>query len=222
MSGVGQKYGHILGVGTAIDADPGCKRGDTTRCNLRTAVPPILNITPPKGALSPGERWQPPRIPIWRSHQNWGWRSPAFSGGQLRVWRKRTRGCPLLSPQWKSYRSGWHGRLKPMKHLAGGGSWWWYQGWMTTKSWHGRCGPLFDFWRGWVNYTRWRTTSRPHLHCCVFSIRTSCHHPTLSLLVRPFGKSNMKRYMHMPKLSSSGWRRFDCLLKGNHACWQRV
>ena len=80
MSGVSQKYGHILGVGTTVDADPGGKRGDTARCDLRTAVPPILNITTPKGAQSLGERQQPLRIPIWRSHWNWGQRSPAFSG----------------------------------------------------------------------------------------------------------------------------------------------
>ena len=35
-------------------ADPGGGRGGTARCNLRTAVPLILNITPPKG-LEPGE-----------------------------------------------------------------------------------------------------------------------------------------------------------------------
>ena len=29
--------------------DPGGGRGGTTRCNWRTALHPILNITPPKG-----------------------------------------------------------------------------------------------------------------------------------------------------------------------------
>ena len=46
---------------------------------------------------------------------------------------------------------------------ANHGTW----GWMTMKSWHARYGPLFNSQRGQVNYTRWRTTIRPHLHCHV-------------------------------------------------------
>ena len=186
-------------------------------------VPPILSITPPKGAQSLAERQWPPRIPIWRNCQNWGQRSPAFSGGQLGVLRRRMTGYPLPKPPMeKLQRGGWCGSHEPTKHLAGGGSWRWYQGWTTTKSWHGRCRPLFDFRRGWVNYTRWRTTSRPHLHCHVFSRRTSCCHLTLSLLVGTLGKSIVRRWWHMPELSSSGQRRLICLLEGNHACWWGV
>ena len=35
-------------------ANTGGRRGGTTRCDLRTAVAPIVNITPPKGTQSPG------------------------------------------------------------------------------------------------------------------------------------------------------------------------
>ena len=41
--------GTFEGVGTAVCVDPGGRRGGATRCHLRTARPPILNITPPKG-----------------------------------------------------------------------------------------------------------------------------------------------------------------------------
>ena len=91
--------GHILGVGTAIDADPGGKRGGTAKCGLRTAVPPILSITPPEGAWSPGERQQPMRIPIWRNCQNWCQRSPAFSGDQLRIQREENERVPSSKPK---------------------------------------------------------------------------------------------------------------------------
>ena len=36
--------------------------------------------------------------PVWWSHWNWGRRSPAFSEGQLRIQRKKTRRCLLMSP----------------------------------------------------------------------------------------------------------------------------
>ena len=78
----------------------GQKRGGATRCNLRTAVPPILNITPPEGTQSLGERWQLLRILIWRSFQNWGQRSPAFSEGWLRIWKRKMKRSLLPSPQW--------------------------------------------------------------------------------------------------------------------------
>ena len=34
---------------------------------------PILSTILPEGVQSLGERWQPPRISIWRNHWNWGW-----------------------------------------------------------------------------------------------------------------------------------------------------
>ena len=89
-SGVGQKYGHILGAGTAVDADLGDKRGGTTRHSQKTAMPPISSITLPKGVLSPKVMQHSLKISIWRNHQNLGQRSPASSGGQPRVWRRRT------------------------------------------------------------------------------------------------------------------------------------
>ena len=90
MSGVGWRYGHILGVGTTVDAGQGDERGGAARCGLRTAMPPILSMTAPEGVLSLGERQLQLRIPTWRNHWNWGQRSHASSGGQLRVWRRRT------------------------------------------------------------------------------------------------------------------------------------
>ena len=82
------------------------RRGGTTRCNLSTALHPILNITPPEGNWSPGERQQLLRILILRSCQNWSWRSPAFSEGWLRIWKRKMRRHLLPSPQWKSYGNG--------------------------------------------------------------------------------------------------------------------
>ena len=52
---------------------------------------PYFEYHPPKGTQSPREKWQLLRIPIWRSHQNWGQRSPAFSEGRLRIWKRKTR-----------------------------------------------------------------------------------------------------------------------------------
>ena len=59
--------------------DPEVGREGTTQCDLRTALPPTLNTTPPEGTGSLAERQWLPRTPTWRSHQNWGQRSPAFS-----------------------------------------------------------------------------------------------------------------------------------------------
>ena len=44
--------------------------------------------------------------PNWRSHWNWGQRSPAFSEGWLRIPKRKMGRCLLPSPQWKRYGNG--------------------------------------------------------------------------------------------------------------------
>ena len=113
-------------------------REGTTRCGQRTAQPPTLNITPPEGTWRPAARQWLLKTLTWRNCRNWGQRLPASSEGQLRNQRKKKR-HPLPNPQWKSSMSGWLGKLKLVKHLAGGESCWQYQRCKTAQSWHRRC-----------------------------------------------------------------------------------
>ena len=69
-SGVGQRYGHIQRVESAMYVDPGGKRGGTARCDLRTALLPISNIIPPEGTQ------------IWQRGSGYG--GPPF-GGAARI-----------------------------------------------------------------------------------------------------------------------------------------
>ena len=92
-------HGCIQRVGTVVFMDPEGRSGDTTRCDLRNALPPTSNTTPPEGTQSQVERQWLLRTPIWRSHWNWGQRSPAFSEGQPRTWKRKKKRHPLLNPQ---------------------------------------------------------------------------------------------------------------------------
>ena len=83
------------------------------------------------------------------------------------------------------------------------------------KSWHRKCRPHFGFLKGQGSYTRCRITIRPHLHHHVFSGRTSCHHPNPSLPVEISEKCNKRRWWHIPKPSSIGWRKPIC-------CWREA
>ena len=130
--GVSLSSEHTPEVETARYMDPGGRKGGTTRCGLRAAWPPTLNITLPKGTQSPAERWWLLKTLNWRSHQNWGQRSPASSKGWLRA-QKRRKKHPLPNPQWRSSIGGWLGKLKLVKHLANGESCWQYQRCKTVK-----------------------------------------------------------------------------------------
>ena len=88
-----------------VHGSRGQKRG-TPRGNLRTALPPTLNTTPPEGTQNPVERQWLLRTLIWRSLQNWGQRSPAFSEGQPKTQKRKKKRCPLPNPQWRSSVSG--------------------------------------------------------------------------------------------------------------------
>ena len=68
--GICQNYGCNQRVGTAGHIDPEDGSKGTTRCNLKTALPPTSNTTPPEETQSLTERWWLPRTPIWRSCQN--------------------------------------------------------------------------------------------------------------------------------------------------------
>ena len=90
------------------------------------------------------------------------------------------------------------------------------------KSWHMRYGPLFDSQSGQVNDAGWRTTTRLHLHHCVFAGRISCHCLILSSPARISGKSSMRRWWHMPRALQFWVEKADlptggkpCLLAGS-------
>ena len=119
--GANQGWAHIPGVETAGYMNPGDRKGGTVRCSLKAAQPPILNKTLPGGIQSLAERWWLPKTLIWRSHWNWGQRSPLSLEGWQRAQRKREK-APLLNHQWKSSANGWCWKLKGVRHLTGGES----------------------------------------------------------------------------------------------------
>ena len=89
--GVSPSWEHTPGVGTTRHMDPGGRKGDTARCTLRAAWPPTSNITLPEGIWSLAERQWLSKTLTWRSHWNWGQKSPASSGGWPRTWKEKKR-----------------------------------------------------------------------------------------------------------------------------------
>ena len=201
-----------------MDKGPGGKREGAARCGLRTAMSPISSITPLKGAQSPGERWWPLRILIWRNCQNWGQKSPVSQVVSWEYGGREQVGTLSWAPSGKVTEGGdvegislWNTQLvEGADDETRGGQ--------PQKAGTGRVGLLFLLKRVSKLHQVENYQQAP-LHHHVFSRRTSCHHPTLSVLVGTFGKSNARRQWHMPKPSSSGWRKLIHLLEGNHACW---
>ena len=78
---------------------------------------------------------------------------------------------------------------------------------MTTKNWHGRCGPLLNSHSGSANGTMLRITIRPHWHCCASIRRASCCCMNLSSPAEISGNCSRRRQWPMPKPSSFGQKK---------------
>ena len=81
-----------------VDADPGDKRGGTTRCGLRIAMLPTLSTTLPKGVQSLKEMQQPLRISIWRELPELGPKVTSFLQGSAESLGEETMKVPSPKP----------------------------------------------------------------------------------------------------------------------------
>ena len=142
-----------------------------------------------------------------------------FLQGPATSSEERIGGCPPQNPHWKSWRIGGFGDPGCRTCLAGGRNWLRFQGYMSRRNWHGRCGPLSNYPDGLANGARLRTTTKPHQYHHAFVVRVSCH---CLIPNSPAGTSENcsgRRRWPMPKPSSFGQKKPVSLLRANYAFW---